>query len=77
MTPGNFLYACQNIAAATDTFAPDIQKAFGGRLLFEESKTDAYQQGELPFGPLTAREDEDDEAPAVYPGQGNSISPYL
>lgn len=77
LTPANFLYACQNVAAATDTFAADIQKAFGGRLLFEESKTDAYQQGELPLGPLTARDDESDETERVYPGQGSSISPYL
>lgn len=77
VTPGNFLYACQNVAAATDTFAPDIQKAFGGRLLFEESKTDAYQQGELPFGPLTARDDASVDSPPVYPGPGSSISPYL
>ncbi len=73
---GNFLYACQNIAAATDTFAPDIQKAFGGRLLFEESKTDAYQQGSCRSAP-SRRAATTDRSPPVYPGQGSSISPYL
>ncbi len=77
VTPANFLYACQNVAAATDTFGPEIQKAFGGRLLFEESKTDAYRQGELPLGPLASRGEQSDDAPTLYPGYGSSISPYL
>ena len=77
VTPGNFLYACQNVAAATDTFAPQIQQAFGGRLLFEESKTSAYQQGELPLGPLAQGADQATGPAPVEPTHGNSITPYL
>lgn len=76
VTPANFLYACQNVAAATDTFAPMIHKAFGGRLLFEESKTEAYQQGELPLGPLPPGGREEAPAPGgTDPSRG--ASPYL
>jgi hypothetical protein len=76
VTQENFLYACQNVAGATDAFSPAIVKAFGGRPLFEESKTDAYVQGELPLGPLAGRKDEerDDDLP---PSPHTSISPYL
>lgn len=76
VAPANFLFACQNIASATDTFAPIIQKAFGGRLLFEESKTDAYQQGELPLGPLAANPL--DPMPGANPSDpSRGASPYL
>jgi hypothetical protein len=77
VAPANFLYACQNVAAATDMFAPDIQKAFGGRLLFEESKTEAYEQGELPLGPLGSRGGSAPATVSTDPAQGTTISPYL
>jgi hypothetical protein len=77
VAPANFLYACQNVAAATDMFAPDIQKAFGGRLLFEESKTEAYEQGELPLGPVNSRRGSGSAAAPAEPAPGTSISPYL
>lgn len=76
LAPANFLFACQNIAGATDTFAPMIQKAFGGRLMFEESKTDAYQQGELPLGPMPPAAGE--PMPGVQPlDPTRGASPYL
>jgi len=74
VTPANFLYACQNVAAATDAFAPRILKELGGRPLFEESKTDAYEQGELPLGPLGSRGLADDDG---LPGSRADVSPYL
>jgi hypothetical protein len=58
-------------------FAPDIQKAFGGRLLFEESKTEAYEQGELPLGPLGSRGGSAPATVSTDPAQGTTISPYL
>lgn len=69
VTPENFLYACQNVAAATDFFGPAIQRAFGGRPLFEESKTEAYEQGELPLGAIAD--------PQNRPDLGRTASPYL
>lgn len=77
VTPANFVYACRNVAAATDTFAPDLHKSFGGRLLFEESKTSAYQQGELPLGPLAQGADQATGRAPVEPTHSNSITPYL
>ena len=74
VTPANFLYACQNVAAATDAFAPRILEQFGGRALFEESKTDAYEQAELPLGPLGTRQLPDDDS---LPGPRPEASPYL
>lgn len=77
VAPANFLFACQNIAAATDAFAPTLQKSFGGRMTFEESKTDAYQQGELPLGPIPTRPGD------LVPGAGppseptRGATPYL
>lgn len=77
VNPTNFLYACQNVAAATDAFAPAILKAFGGRPLFEESKTEAYEQGELPLGPLAGLRDEDPDDEGLPPSPRTAISPYL
>jgi hypothetical protein len=74
VTPANFLYACQNVAAATDAFAPRIIQQLGGRPLFEESKTSAYEQGELPLGPLGSR---DQEQPGLPPEPRADVSPYL
>lgn len=73
VTPANFLYACQNVAAATDAFAPRIVSEFGGRALFEESKTEAYEQGELPLGPLGGRAGD----PDVPAERRADVSPYL
>jgi hypothetical protein len=42
LTPENFAHACMNVSGATDVFAHRIQKAFGGTLRFEESKTEDY-----------------------------------
>jgi hypothetical protein len=75
VTPANFVYACQNVAAATDAFAPRIVEALGGRALFEESKTDAYQQTELPLGPLGARDMP--PLPEDVPPPRREASPYL
>ena len=74
VTPANFLYACQNVAAATDAFAPRILSEFGGRPLFEESKTDAYEQGELPLGPIGSRAAAGTDVP---PEPRADVSPYL
>ena len=43
VNPKNFDHACRNVARATDFFAPRVRERFGGRPLFEESKTDEYQ----------------------------------
>ena len=77
VAPANFLFACQNIASATDTFGPIIQKSFGGRLLFEESKTEAYHQGELPLGPLTQSPEPAVPVSTDPPDPARGISPYL
>ncbi|MBI1349989.1 MAG: hypothetical protein GC156_02595 [Actinomycetales bacterium] len=77
VTPTNFLYACQNVASATDAFAPAILKAFGGRPLFEESKTDAYEQGELPLGPLSGLRDAEPDEDGLPPSARSAASPYL
>jgi hypothetical protein len=42
LTPENFSAACRNVAGATDAFAPRLVERFGGKLLFEESKSDEY-----------------------------------
>ncbi len=73
VTPANFLFACQNVAAATDYFTPRLLKEFGGRPLFEESKTDAYEQGELPLGPAARTADASTDASGVT----TTASPYL
>lgn len=78
VTPANFVYACQNVAAATDAFAPRIIQAVGGRPLFHESKSEEYQQTELPLGPLGNRvmpdlPEEEDDAPPPR----REASPYL
>lgn len=76
VTPANFVYACQNVAAATDAFAPRIIAAVGGRPLFHESKSEAYQQTELPLGPLGNRAMPDLPDPAPAPTR-REASPYL
>lgn len=50
VNPNNFHYACGNVAGATDEFARELQRSFGGRLAFEQSKTDQYGQPPLPVG---------------------------
>lgn len=50
VNPSNFHYACGNVAGATDEFARPLQEAFGGRLAFEQSKTDDYGQSPLHVG---------------------------
>jgi hypothetical protein len=77
VTPENFLYACQNVAGATDAFSPAILKAFGGRPLFEQSKTEAYEQGELPLGLLAGLKDEDTDDDDLPPSPRTAMSPYL
>jgi hypothetical protein len=42
LTPENFAHACRNVAGATDVFAHQIHEKFGGTLLFEASKGEAY-----------------------------------
>lgn len=49
VNPANFHHACRNVAGATDEVARDLQRDFGGRLAFEESKTNDYSE------PSTAR----------------------
>ncbi len=75
VTPANFLAACQNVASATDAFAPRIVDQFGGHPLFESSKSEAYQQGELPLGPLGRPGDDDPDE--LAPGTRTEASPYL
>lgn len=76
VTPENFVYSCQNVAAATDAFAPKIIAALGGRPLFHESKSDDYEQTELPLGPLGNRTMPD--LPDVEPPPSRpEASPYL
>ena len=50
VNPANFHHACRNVAGATDAYATGILDAFGGKPLFEESKTEEYKQGMLPVG---------------------------
>lgn len=76
VTPANFVYACQNVAAATDAFAPRIISALGGRPLFHESKSDDYEQTELPLGPMSNRTMPD--LPDAPPAPSRpEASPYL
>ena len=60
---------------ATDAFAPRIVDQFGGHPLFESSKSEAYQQGGLPLGPLGR--DGDDDPDELGPGTRTEASPYL
>lgn len=52
ITPENFQQACRNVAGATEAFAPDLVKSFGGTLEFHESKTEenapAKPRGAVP-----------------------------
>lgn len=50
VNPNNFHYACGNVARATDEFARPLHQAFGGKLAFEQSKTDDYGQSRLAMG---------------------------
>jgi hypothetical protein len=54
LTPENFHHACRNVAGATDFFAHRLHEAFGGRLQFEDSKTEEYEAAKpnpIPPGP--------------------------
>lgn len=42
LNPGNFAHAFDNIALATDRFAPALHEAFGGRPVFAESQDQRY-----------------------------------
>ena len=42
MNIGNVHHSCRNVAGATGAYAADIVEAFGGNLLFAQSKTDEY-----------------------------------
>ena len=48
MKLGNVHHSCRNVTGATGAYAADIVEAFGGNLLFAQSKTDEYQEGTLP-----------------------------
>jgi hypothetical protein len=50
VNPANFHHACRNVAGATDAYSPGIRDTFGGKPLFEESKTENYQQATFPLG---------------------------
>lgn len=50
VNPANFHHACHNVSGATDAYAHALREQFGGRLAFEESKTDEYQTTTLPVG---------------------------
>lgn len=50
VNPANFHHACRNVAGATDAYSKALHEAFGGRLAFEESKTDQYEPSSMPVG---------------------------
>jgi hypothetical protein len=52
VNPATFGHACQNIAAATDHFAPRIVEQIGGQPRFEMTKTTEYTDGPAVGGYL-------------------------
>ena len=50
VNPANFHHACRNVSGATDAYADALHEAFGGRLAFEESKTEGYDRTAAPIG---------------------------
>jgi len=50
VNPANFTHSCRNVARITDEYSGAIHERFGGRLMFDESKTADYQRPRLPMG---------------------------
>ena len=49
VNPANFQHACFNIAGATDSVTPALT-SYGGRPMFEESKSDDYETPTFAMG---------------------------